>query len=228
MSMLAAGYSWFNLIPGFNSVSESLASNFGNTWVNNVEVSSTAHLFQLLFSGLIVLTFAVLTRGAWGKSADKGVTPAPKFGAGNFVETILDGMFGMAEQILGSREQARRFAPLIWSLAMVIFFSNVQGLIPGFAPPTDNLNVTLAMGLVVFVVTWFVGIKDQGFHFVEHFLGPKIGGFWWLAPLMIPIELVAHVARPVSLGLRLAGNMIGDHMVLAIFLPIMDLQKSLR
>ena len=111
------------------------------------------------------------------------------------------------------KKAARYFLPLIGTCAFFILFSNALGLIPGFAPPTDNFNTTLACGIVIFVTTHVYGLKEQGWHHIKHFFGPV----WWLAPLMLVIELISHLARPLSLAIRLMANMTADHMVLSIF-----------
>jgi F-type H+-transporting ATPase subunit a len=104
-----------------------------------------------------------------------------------------------------------------------------MGLVPGFESPTASLNTNLAMALIVFFLTHIVGVKVHGWKYLKQFVGPNP----WLAPLMIPIELVGHIARPVSLTFRLFGNIEGGHIVLAIFailvpflvpLPIMVLK----
>jgi F-type H+-transporting ATPase subunit a len=88
------------------------------------------------------------------------------------------------------------------------------GLIPGFSPATDNFNTTLALGIFVFLYYNYQGIKEQGlWGHIKHFMGPV----WYLAILIFPIELISHAVRPLSLGLRLQGNMKGDHLVLSIF-----------
>jgi F-type H+-transporting ATPase subunit a len=86
-------------------------------------------------------------------------------------------------------------------------------LIPGFYPPTANLNTNAALALIVFFMTHIVGVKEHGSHYIKHFMGPIL----WLAPLMIIIELIGHLARPLSLSLRLFGNMYGHEIVLMIF-----------
>ncbi len=97
---------------------------------------------------------------------------------------------------------------------LYIFISNFIGLIPGFLPPTDNINTTLALGVFIFIYYNYQGIRAQGLiGHLKHFMGPV----WYLAFLMLPIELISHAVRPVSLALRLRGNMFGDHLVLSIF-----------
>ena len=103
---------------------------------------------------------------------------------------------------------------------MVVFANNLIGLVPGFLPPTENFNTTLALGLFVFLYYNYEGIKVQGIvGHIKHFMGPV----WYLAPLMLILELISHSVRPISLGLRLKGNMQGDHMVLSIFSDIHSL-----
>jgi F-type H+-transporting ATPase subunit a len=131
---------------------------------------------------------------------------------------------------MGEKEAAR-FLPFIGTLALFIFCCNIQGLIPGFLPPTDTLKTNLALGLIVFVFYNGLGIWRGGFRYLAHFLGPSfsIGGlkFPWLFFLLLPIELVSHCVRPISLSLRLMGNIMADHKVvlataslIALLLPV--------
>ena len=107
-----------------------------------------------------------------------------------------------------------RFFPLIATIAVFILTANLLGLIPGFSSPTANLNTTVSMALVVFVLTHIIGVRLHGFGYVKQFLGPV----WWMAPLMLPIELISHLARPLSLSVRLFGNIMGEDLVLVIVL----------
>ena len=86
--------------------------------------------------------------------------------------------------------------------------------IAGFSSPTASLNTNAAMALVVFVMTHIVGVKIHGFKYVKQFLGPV----WWLIPLMMPIEIISHLTRPLSLSVRLFGNIEGGHIVIAVLL----------
>jgi F-type H+-transporting ATPase subunit a len=220
MTFVAADFTWFNLLPGFDALNASLASLFGNSLMEGKPVSSVLHLFLAALSTGIVLLLVALTRSSWSKQGADAYIPEEGFTARNVIEGILDAILGIAEPIFGNRHDAQRFLPLIGTLALFILFSNLLGLIPGMVPPTDILSVTIAPAVVVFLVTHIWGLKENGFHYLAHFLGPKIFGFPLLFPIMLPIELISHFARPVSLGLRLFGNMVGDHQVLGIFLGL--------
>ncbi len=145
----------------------------------------------------------------------------------NVVEAVVEGIYSFVEDILGEEETKKHFK-LIATLAIFIFFANITELIPWFIPPTSNLNTTLSMAVIVFVYYQYLGIKRHGFRYVKHFMGPV----WWLTPIMIPIELIGHFARILSLSMRLFGNIGGDDLLLAIIfflapwlvpLPIMGL-----
>lgn len=135
-------------------------------------------------------------------------------GMQNFMEVVVDGIETMIVDTMG--EHGRPFFPLIATLAIFILVSNLVGLIPGFYPPTANVNTTAACAIVVFLATHIVGIKHHGLHYLKHFMGP----IWWLAPLMFFIEIIGHLSRPVSLTLRLFGNMNGHELVLMIFFAL--------
>jgi F-type H+-transporting ATPase subunit a len=106
------------------------------------------------------------------------------------------------------------FFPLIATIAVFIFTANMAGIIPGFFSPTANMNTNAAMALTVFVLTHIVGIRIHGFKYLKQFMGPV----WWMAPIMIPIELIGHLARPLSLTMRLFGNIAGEDLVLGVLL----------
>ncbi len=220
MTFLASGFTWFELIPGYNSLNASVSHSLGNTFMEKIPVESITHISLSLLSCAVIMLMVMATRASWAKDGAEKAVPAAGFSPRNFMETILDTCIGLGEQVFGSRKIAERFLPLIGALAVYIFFHNALALVPGLAPATDNLNVTVGPAIVVFFATHYFGIKEQGAHYFAHFLGPKLGGFYWLAPLLLPIELISHLARPLSLSLRLFGNMFGDHAVLAIFLGL--------
>ncbi len=133
-------------------------------------------------------------------------------GVQNVMELVVSGIDGMVTEIMG--EKGKPYFPLIATLAFFIFVSNLLGLIPGFMPPTANLNTTAACAVIVFILTHVIGLKEHGFGYIKHFLGPV----WWLAPLMLPIEIVGHLSRPLSLSLRLFGNMTGHELVVMVLM----------
>jgi len=142
--------------------------------------------------------------------ATKGLKAVPG-GLQNFMEVIVGGIENMVVETMG--EHGRPFFPLIATLALFILVSNLMGLIPGFYPPTANINTTAACAVIVFVATHVVGVKEHGIKYIKHFMGPII----WLAPMMFFIEVIGHVSRVISLTLRLFGNMNGHELVLMIF-----------
>lgn len=127
-------------------------------------------------------------------------------------EVVLGGIRDLMLDAMGPT--GLKFFPLIATIAIFILTANLLGLIPGFESPTANLNTTVSMALVVFVLTHIVGIWLHGFKYVKQFMGPV----WWMTPIMLPIELVSHLARPISLSVRLFGNIMGEDLVLAIVL----------
>ena len=138
-------------------------------------------------------------------------------GLQNLMEVITTGIEGLLEETMG--EEGKAYFPLIATFALFILVSNLIALIPGFYPPTANLNTNAALALTVFVMTHVVGFKKHGGAYLKHFMGP----IWWLAPLIFVIEIIGHLARPLSLTLRLFGNMWGHEIVLMIFLMLVPL-----
>ncbi len=167
------------------------------------------HVATALF---VVVLLVALTAIARAKLAAAGtnVIPGGKISFLNIFEMIAEGLYSFVESMLG--KDAPKYFPLIGSLFLFIFFSNILGLFPGMLPPTQDMNTTLAIGLFVFVYYNWIGIKEAGMDYLNHFLGPVL----WIAPLLLVIELISHMVRPFSLALRLSGNMTGDHMVLGV------------
>ena len=130
----------------------------------------------------------------------------------NVMEAVISGIDGFLTDTMG--HEGRRFFPLVATLALYILASNLLGLLPGFESPTSNINTTASMAIVVFFTTHIVGFRIHGVKYLKHFMGP----IWWLSPLMIVIELIGHLARPVSLTMRLFGNIKGEDIVLAVVL----------
>ncbi len=141
-------------------------------------------------------------------------------GSQNFFELIITGIEDFMIGITG--EEGRFMFPLIASLGFFILCCNYLGVIPGFVSPTANLNTTLACALIVVVMTHVIGVKFHGAKYIKHFLGPV----WWLSWLILPIELVGHISRALSLSIRLFGNVFGEELVLSILFLLAGLYMA--
>jgi len=164
---------------------------------------------------LLVLAYAGLRK--MRKDPEKYIIPEERVTLRNFLELAVEGILKFVKDNMGPR--GPEFMMIIGALAFFIFFSNIWGLIPGFHSPTETLNTTGACALTVFFLTHYYGIREHGIKYVKHFLGPVI----WLAPLFAPIEMISHLVRPVSLSIRLFGNIFGDHYVLGIVFGLIPL-----
>src|SRR5574341_570273 len=156
----------------------------------------------------ILIGLALVARFSLKKTAPTGVQ--------NLLETVVSGLENFVVDIMGP--EGRHYLSLIGSLFLFILVCNLQGLFPGFDSPTANINTTLALALFSFTATHYIGIKRHGIGYIKHFMGPM----WGLAPLMLPIELISHFARVMSLTFRLFGHMVAQHkllLVLALLAP---------
>lgn len=160
------------------------------------------------------LVMAILVVVAFLATRTISIVPS---GMQNFMETVVTGVEGLIVETMG--EEGKAYFPLIATIALFILVSNLIALIPGFYPPTANLNTNLALALIVFAMTHIIGFRKHGPAYLKHFMGPVLV----LAPLIFIIEIIGHLARPISLTLRLFGNMYGHEIVLMIFLGLVPL-----
>jgi F-type H+-transporting ATPase subunit a len=164
--------------------------------------------------GIGVLLVAWSAAAVMTKKTDDMVVPDGRFTMRNLMELIFEFLVKIGEDIMGHK--AIQYIPLLGSCFVFILFMNLLGLVPGFLPPTDKMNITVGLALVIFFSTHVFGVKENGIAYFKHFLGPV----WWMAPIMLPIEIISHLARPMSLSLRLFGNISGDHAVVAGFMSL--------
>jgi F-type H+-transporting ATPase subunit a len=137
-------------------------------------------------------------------------------GLQHVLELVVGGLKALLEDIVGPHSE--RFLYIIGGFAAFIFVSNLFGLFFFLQPPTGNTNTTFALSIIAFLYYNYHGIKTQGFgRYVAHFGGPMP----LLAPLMFPIELIGHLARILSLGMRLFGNIFGEHTATGIFMGLL-------
>jgi F-type H+-transporting ATPase subunit a len=216
------GESWFSLFPFHERLLHAAhaldwpANEEGKTWIAHSE-PQIQHIYAALFVLFLIAVLAVVTETSIRESGDD-ILPARKLTLRNFAELFVGTALNMMTGIMGAKP-ARYFLPLIGTCAFFILFSNALGLVPGFLPATDNLNTTLACGVIIFFATHIYGLKENGFNHIKHFFGPIIHpAALPLMILMFFIETISHIARPASLGIRLMANMMADHKVLTIFL----------
>jgi len=175
---------------------------FHTQWLKDVGIDMTI-VFNTLFVMALLAFFSFLA------SRRTEVYPGK---TQNVMEVIIGGFDGLLNEIMG--HNGRKFFALISTLGLFILVSNLIGIVPGFESPTSNINTNAAMALIVFLSTHVVGIKEHGLKYFKQFMGPV----WWLTPLMLPIEIISHISRPLSLTFRLFGNIKGEDIVLLVVL----------
>jgi F-type H+-transporting ATPase subunit a len=155
---------------------------------------------------LIVMSLAVRS----------SLKPVPG-GLQNLVEAFIVGLRDFIITTMGPH--GMDYFALIGTAAFFILVCNIMDVFPGFLSPTANLNTTLACAAVVVATTHIVGVRKHGFKYIKHFMGPVL----WLAPMMFFIEVIGHIARLVSLSLRLFGNIMGEDLVVGILIMLVPL-----
>lgn len=196
-------FNWTQLIPQVGYDHDKVA-------VATFAITSIA----LVFVGL-------LGRASLGKG-EAAIVPAGRFSLRGILEVITEFITNLVDTVIG--HHGRPYAPMFTAVFFFVFVNNLIGVIPGMTPATENINTTFGMGLFMFLAYNTLGIKENGIGgYLKHFMGPVL----FLAPLMFVIELVSHMVRPFSLGLRLANVMMGDHTVVSVFLDLVPIGAPL-
>jgi F-type H+-transporting ATPase subunit a len=219
---------WFHFLPGYERLAEYLSNpafHLKRRWEFMLFTGDYPLVLDHIFGALLVFLLLILgglaVRAKLASSS--GAVPDRELTLRTVFEMFIEGVLGLLSPVLGDK-MARHFLPLLGTLAFFIFTSNLLGLIPGFLPPTDTLKTNLALAVIVFVVTHYYGVKEHGAGYFKHFLGPIRE--WYALPLMIImliIETISHLARPVSLSIRLMGNIAADHKVVSAFFLLVPL-----
>lgn len=171
-----------------------------------------AHTLALIV-GTLVMVVAGLVYRAQLSSVKNYVIPDKGVTTRNILEALGQAMYNTAKTVMGEESAKKYFSYVIFCF-LFILINNLLGVIPGSITPNQNLNTTLALGIFTFIYFNFQGIRAVGFvNYMKHFAGPMPA----LAILIFPIELISVSVRPLSLALRLRGNMDGDHLILGIF-----------
>src|SRR3972149_3671453 len=211
------GFTWYSLLP------------------DSLQVLLQEHTFFALVSASLLVLFALRARSALVRATDPTI-PEDRLGTRNIAELLLAiVVVRQSDAIVG--KSGRKYVPYFASFFFLILFSNLSGLLPGFVAPTGNLNTTVGLALCSFVGYNIIGVREQGISYFKHFLGPMtslpgqslISKLAFVPVLLISVvfflilEVFSHGFRPVSLSLRLFGNMMGDHEVIGAFIGLTKL-----
>ena len=195
---------------------EDLSHLTGIPWMY---ISAVFAAVVLMLAGLTVRRAVAGEHG--GVLPDEGVTLR------NVFEVVIEALGDLGQTTIG--DDWRKFFPIVGTLFFFILLSNVMSLVPGIPGSTGDANTTYAWGVISFAVYNYVGIKTHGWKYIYQFMGPalfnvEIGGKHYhirpLTPVFLPLELILHVARIVTLGIRLLANMFADHTVVLVFLGL--------
>jgi len=135
----------------------------------------------------------------------------------HMLELLVGGLKGLLNDIIG--HHGERFLYIIGAFTVFIFVSNIFGLFYFLQPPTSNINTTFALSITAFLYYNYLGLRAHGVGYLKHFMGPV----WWLAIIMFPIEMIGNFARILSLGMRLFGNIFGEHTATGIFMGLVPI-----
>jgi F-type H+-transporting ATPase subunit a len=173
---------------------------------------SQANLFMVV---AVLLTMGLLVYGMRQRAIVPGRLQSLAETAYEFVHELVTGQVG---------DEGKRFFPFVFALFMFVLFGNLLGMLPYAFTFTSHIAVTFALAMIVFVLITAVAISIHGMHFFSYFFpegAPKV-----LAPLIIPIEVISYLSRPVSLSVRLFANMVAGHVMLKVFATFVVLMGS--
>ncbi|MEO7109991.1 MAG: F0F1 ATP synthase subunit A [Polyangiaceae bacterium] len=195
------------LIPAFRD----LPKLFGHTMFGK---PVSMHTLEPLFVSLLVMGLLVgLSLAVKGKItvSDEAVIPDDKLSLRTIFELLVGFVYDTMKDAMGA-DRAKKYFPVVATAFLFVLSSNMLGLIPGFAPPTSSWDVTLGAALVIFIAFNYYGFKENGLDYIKHLAGPV----WWLAWLILPLEIVSTLIRPLTLSVRLMINMSVDHLMVGV------------
>lgn len=170
-----------------------------------------AHVATYGIVAVVTLGSGFYAKSTLARQGENAVIPDKGLSIKGIFEILTEFIQGLVDMVIG--EHGRKYTPFFASVFTFILINNLVGVIPGMTPATEQFNTTVAMGTFMFLAYNFLGLKENGLGYLKHFFGP----IWWLGWFMVVVELISHIVRPISLGLRLANVMMGDHTVLGVF-----------
>ena len=167
-------------------------------------VGFTQSNLHMLIAGALIVTLMV-------------VGMAPRAMVPGRLQSVAESAYGFIDEMLLAQvgPEGRRFFPFVFTLFMFVLFGNMLGLFPYAFTYTSHISLTFTLAMVVFVLITVVAIALHGKHFFGYFF-PEWAPLW-LAPIIIPVEIVSYLSRPVSLSIRLFANLVAGHVMLKVF-----------
>ncbi len=181
-----------------------------------------------LFAAALLLLAGLSVRRAVAHGG--GILPEEGVSVRNLFEVVIEYLVELGQMTMG--DQYRRFFPVVMTIFFFILFSNLMSLVPGLAGATGDINTTAAWAIISFAVYNFVGIKQHGWKYIYQFMGPSLwepefGGKHYhvrvLAPFFLILEIPLHLARILTLAIRLLANMFADHTVVLAWITLVPL-----
>ncbi|MGM0471018.1 MAG: F0F1 ATP synthase subunit A [Bacillota bacterium] len=165
-------------------------------------------LFGLPVTDTVVVGWLItLALAIFAIVASKQIKMVPS-GTQNVAEMYIEAILGLIEQMLPN--QGKRFLPLVGTIGLLVGVSNLLGVVPFLPIPTEDLNTPIGLAIVVFIATHYYGMEKKGIDYLKEFAEPTI--------LLLPINIIGELAKPISLGFRLFGNIVGGGIILAIIM----------
>ena len=192
-----------------------------------LEHQGISALYQSVVLAILLLVLGGLAVRSRVSAEGGGVVPDEGFSIRKILEVIVEVLSEQARSVMG--DEYRRYFPVIGSIFLFILVSNLMGLIPGLGGATADVNTAAAWAVISFVLYNYVGIKTHGWKYIYQFMGPslmerEIGGKHYhirvMAPFFLPLEILLHLARILTLTVRLVANMFADHTLIVIWLGL--------
>ena len=171
----------------------------------------------VVIGATVLIITGLLLKRQIASAAQEGVLPDEGMTLRNVLELIVGGIADLAEQNMGP--EYRRWFPFVGTIFFFVLVSNILGLVPGIGGATSYVETTTAWAIMSVAVSEFVGIQKHGVGYIKHFLGP----IWWLAPVFLILEVPLHLARILTLSVRLLANMFADHTIVGVWLMLVPI-----
>jgi F-type H+-transporting ATPase subunit a len=214
-------FEWFQSLANWLKFNLGRGPDTARPWIApGIEETyfTLTHVFIALLAGLIIFWGSLRFYRAVRGGGEATIVPSRRLTPRAVFELLADAIFSTMVTVMGEKN-AKKYMPFIGAFALFILLGNVFALVPGFAGSTDTLKTNAVLALIVFFATHFFGVREHGLAYFKHFLGPV----WWLSPLLLPIEIISHLARPLALAMRLTAAMAADHKVIFVFFGLVPL-----